>query len=149
MIVFGYTLCNAWGGVQNTVKVTDDREPCVVYSFSREGYGTAFGLLQEECRIGISLVNLEEIARLAVDERLYETETLEEPYGVMFLDGFSQEFEFGSGNKHVLASGSNIQACSGDDTHCPHSALMIRVLEKAKQILVPLGVPEECFRLSL
>ena len=150
MIVFGYTLSDAFGRVLNTVKVMDGEEPCAVYSFSREEeYETVFGCPQEECRAVISREDLEKIKRLAADERLYETETLEGPYEVVILDGFMQEFEFSSGSRHILASGSNIQACRGDDVHCPHSVLMINMLKEAEQILVSLGVSKECFRLSI
>ena len=147
--IFGHTLQNAWGGVQNEVKVIAGPSPCVKYSLYRHGSGTAFGLLPEETVISISGGDLEQICRLLDDERLFETEELELPYDMVVMDGFSQEFIINANGRYITAHGSNIRECKGDTEHCPHSVLMIRTLEKAKKILVPVGVPKECFRLTL
>lgn len=147
--VFRYTLQNAWSGIQNEVKVIAGPSPCVQYSLNREGFNMTYGLLPEENEIGIGGDVLERICRVLEDERLFEAEELEPPYNVSVLDGFSQEFEISTNGRHVMAWGNNIRECKGDEEHCPHSVLMIRTLEKLKKILMPAGVPKECFRLDL
>lgn len=63
------------------------------------------------------------------------------------MDGYIQEFGITSRGRHIETRGSNIQECKGDAEHCFHSDLMIRTLEEIGKILVPLGVPKECFSL--
>ena len=147
-IVFSYRLENAWCGVLNTVKVIDGKTPVVRYSFSEESLPGYMPPL-EDSELGIGKDELERIRELLEDDRLYEKEWLEDPFDVAVLDGYAQAFELENRGKHICAQGYNIDFCRGDMEHCLHSALMIQVLENVQNILVPLGVPAECFRLGL
>ncbi len=149
--VFGYTLRNAWGSLLSRIRVMDgpdggyaeyvvcpEKSPYASYRLSPE----------DGERIKISGDDLKRIRLVLEDERLFETEELEYSVHQMILDGYQQEFEITCGDRHIIASGSNIQASEGDTEHCLHSVLMAGVLEKIREILVPIGVPEECLKLT-
>ena len=149
-IVFEYTLYDAWFSVLHAFRILDgpaggyaeyiadpQDSPYLPMRFSAEG---------EEI-VRISSDDLKQIRLLLDNDRLFETEELEHSVQHMVLDGYQQEFEISSRNRHIKVSGCNIQACRGDSEHCPHSVLMIKVLEQIKKVLVPLGIPRECFGL--
>ena len=145
--IFRYELKNAWCMPLCRLEVIDGPETLV--SFETDAFkerlerypGT--GEFTEEIRL--SRVDLMRIRDILDDDRLFETEELEDPYGMMILDGYIQEFGISGKGRHIDANGYNIQACKGDTEHCFRSDLMIRTLEEIGKILIPLGVPEQCF----
>ena len=147
--IFRYELKNAWCMPLCRLEVIDGPESLV--SFATDAFkerlerhpGT--GEFTEEIRL--SREDLMRIRDILDDDRLFETEELEDPYGMMILDGYIQEFGISGKGRHIEAHGYNIQACKGDVEHCFHSDLMIRILEEIGKILIPLGVPEQCFTL--
>ena len=147
--IFRYELKNAWCMPMRRLEVIDGPESLV--SFTTNAFkerlerhpGT--GEFTEEIRL--SRVDLMRIRDILDDDRLFETEELEDPYGMMILDGYVQEFGISGKGRHIEAHGYNLQACKGDTEHCFHSDLMIRTLEEIGKILIPLGVPEQCFTL--
>lgn len=88
------------------------------------------------------------IRALLDDERLFETEELEQSVQMIVMDGYQQEFEISGKDRYIKATGSNLQACRGDMEHCPHSVLMAKTLERIRKILVPAGVSEKCLLLT-
>ena len=147
-LAFGYRLEDAWCRLRHNLEVYEGNAPYVYYSFTIDSAGRKGDPLGEGGEIGIGKDTLEEIRCLLEDDRLYETEWLEEPYDVAVLDGVMQIFRVGNGGRSICAEGNNLDFCRDDEEHCPHTVLMIRTLEKIREILVPLGVPEVCFRLD-
>ncbi len=147
-LVFGYRLEDAWCRLRHYVEVYEGNAPYVHYSIPVDSAGRKGDLLGESGEIGIGKETLEEIRCLLEDDRLYETAWLEEPYDVAVLDGVMQIFRIGNSGRSICAEGNNLEYCQDDVEHCPHTVLMIRTMEKIKEILVPLGIPEVCFRLD-
>ncbi len=109
------------------------------------------GLGEQEKDIGQIRIDrdvLKKIREILDDDRLFGTEELEDPYQACIMDGYIQTFDVLSKGRSIEARGYNIQECKGDTEHCLHSVLMIHALEKIGEILIPLGVPEQYFRLA-
>lgn len=146
--VFRYSLADAWCREQSRIIVVDGPDGQDVQFFlSRDR--VPYGISPEDGkRMRISRDALKRIRHVLDDDRLFETEMLEEPYGIAVMDGYCQEFELSSLGRHIVAAGDNIQECKGDTKHCPHSVLIAETLGKIKEILVPEGVPGECLSLT-
>ncbi len=79
---------------------------------------------------------------------VFETEELENFVHQMVLDGYRLEFEISSNNRHIIASGSNIQACDNDTENCLRSVLMAKTLARIQKILVSVVVLKKCLKLT-
>lgn len=151
-VVFGYTLRDAWRSLFSTVHVMDGPNGAYVEYFIRPEeslYAPIQPSPEGEERIKISREDLKRIRRILDDEQLFETEELEQSVHQMVLDGYQQEFEISSNNRHIIASGSNIQACDNDTENCLHSVLMAKTLARIQKILIPVGVPKKCLKLTI
>ena len=83
------------------------------------------------------------------DEAIPEAEHLEDPFGVIIMDGYIHRFYISERNRNIEMLGSNIGYCKDDYAHCLHSAFMLDPLERVGSILVPLGVYPECFQTEM
>lgn len=147
--VFAYTLRDAWGALACTCRVTDGPEGGAAAYFNAPEEPLRFMMMPlEEIseKVRIPWEVLRQIRRTLEDDRLFETENLECTMSVM--DGWKQEFEISGHGRNIKVFGSNIQACRGNAEKYPHSVLMIRTLEKIRNLLASAGVPGECLRLS-
>ena len=95
----------------------------------------------------ISSEQMDQIRAVLDNDILYETEELEDPYGIMILDGTGYEFYFATKDRKNEMHGSNIDYCREDFEHCLHSAHAIRALEEIRDILDGKGIPKKYFDL--
>ena len=149
MTIYRYELKDAWCMPIRWVEVIDGPEAVVRFAVdaSKERWARHLGTGEFTEEIRLQSEDLIRIREILEDDRLFETEELEDPYKVLIMDGYIQKYEISGRDRHIEASGYNIQACKGDVEHCSHSDLMIRTLEEIGKILIPLGVPKECFSL--
>lgn len=148
-VIFRYTLSDAWSFPKHSVEIEDGPSIFVRYGNGLDGLGDVFLVPEGEAgAVRLTRETLFQIRKVLDDELLFETESLEPPFDVMIMDGYTQSFEIASKGRHIKAFGGNIQYCKGDTEHCPHSVRMIRVLREMEKILVPLGVPKKYLSLT-
>ena len=149
-LVFGYTLSDAWLVQLSAVKVKDGPDGAYVEYFNNADGGFASGTLSEECweKVKLPRDDIKRIRTILDDDHLFETEALEESVQWIVLDGYKQEFEINSKNRYIKATGKNIQSCKDDLENCLHSVLMAKTLEKIRKVLVPVGIPGNCLKLT-
>ena len=147
--IFRYELQDAWGMPIRWLEIIDGPEGIARFATdaSKERWARLLGTGEFTEEIRLQREDLIRIREILEDDRLFETEELEDPYKVLIMDGYIQKFEISGRDRYIEAGGYNIQACKGDVEHCFHSDLMIRTLEEIGKILIPLGVPKECFSL--
>ncbi len=145
--VFAFELKDAWGELYSRLTIQNGPDGAYVHYYAGNE-GRCFIPETEIKNFRLRMEDLKAIREILDDDRLFETEELEPPYGMMFFDGCMQRFEISSFGRHIVSTGGNIQHCKDDTEHCPHSVLMAGTLEKLREILLPLGVPEECMMLK-
>lgn len=133
---------NPCGGGTLAVYDGPGPEKCAEYSLGRPEMNG-----MQTVRIGRKEIRA--IQAAMEDNVLFETEYMEDPYGTVIFDGTDYDFFFAVKGCENEMTGSSIEWCRGDYDHCIHTAHVIQTLEEIRDILVPLGVPEECFTLEI
>ncbi len=145
-IVFAFELKDARGMLYSRIIIQDGSDGAFVQYYA--GTKTHRFAPEDERSLRIGRADLRRIKTILDDDRLFETTELEPPFETECLDGCIQQFEVSSFGRRINATGYNIELCQEDTKHCLHSVLMARALERIREILLPLDVPQGCLMLS-
>lgn len=141
-LLFKYSLNDAWNFPISEFAIFDG-EPGYVFYWT-EGKDK-FGIPMEQVCIDLDNETLGKIKNLIMNLNVTELEKLEH---VFILDGYIQEFCYVVNGRKIELSGDNINYCKEQPQLYPGAMVMIRLLQKLKDILAPLGVDNKCFSLS-
>ena len=148
--IFRYELKDAWGIPVREIEVIDGPKMFVRFASDAglELYMLSMGKGEFTEEIRLQREDLMRIREILDNDRLFEQEELERAHGIAVLDGYIQTIEISCKGRYIKARGANMDYCEGDFEHCFHTNLMIRVIKSIGEILIPLGVLEECFSLT-
>ena len=144
--VFEYILSDVWFCPYSYVTVHNSEKNEVVYRICGKERRRYCRIDSDDYHsIVISPRAMEEIKEILQDKRLYKIRTLESPGNI--FDGYTQRFYFSDGKKEMKLDGKNIDCCAGDRGKYPNSNIVIDVLGRIANVLIPEGVDERCFQL--
>ncbi len=141
-LLFKYSLNDARSLTLSEIAIFES-EPGYVSSFVQGN--NDFTLPREQKRIDLDSATFDKIRGLISEIKVTELEFLEH---VLVLDGYAQEFSYKVDGREANFVGFNLRYCKDQPALYPNAMVMIRLLQKLKNILVPLGVDKKCFSLS-
>ena len=142
-LLFRYTLINAWGTPISEISVFGGGDNTA--RFFVAGEERFLCSIPEEKTVSVDPSVIRTLEAMARDLDVKELEELEH---ILVMDGVTQEFSFHNGDELVTLRGYNLQYCPDEPSLYPNAMKMIRFLESAGQLLIPLGVDEGCFLLG-
>ena len=141
-LLFKYSLTDAWHIPFSEIAVFDN-DPGYVFYWAK-GKDQFAPLLEQES-IDLDEATLKKIRELISEISVTKVETLEH---VIVLDGYIQEFSYKLDGREAEFSGYNLACCKEQPKLYPNAMTMLRLLQKLKDILAPMGVDKNCFALS-
>lgn len=141
---FEYVLFDAWYRPLTSVTVLKADKNIVIYGVPDKQFTNLEPQKNIICTLEISDLAMDKIKSVLNNDSLFMIENLESP---IYIDGYIHKFYFCDGKYHVELTGSNIEACRGEYEKYPCAAMVIDILKKLEEILVPEGVDQRCFML--
>ena len=141
-LLFKYTLTDAWHFPLSEFAIFDSEPGYVFYWVQGKD---KFDLPMDQKSIDLADETIAKIKELIMDLDVTEIEDLEH---VIVMDGYIHEFCYIVDGRKTECTGYNISYCKEQPKLYPNAMVLIRLLQKLKDILVPLGVDNKCFSLS-
>jgi hypothetical protein len=141
-LLFSYTLSDAWSFPISEVRIIDGEPASVCFDVRRKGSRFAPA---ESASVTMDADTLAKVKALL---RSVNVSEIERPEHVIVMDGYTQTFVYSRAGEEIRLLGSNIVVCKEEPSLYPNAMTMIRLLQKLKALLTPLGVDRSCFSLS-
>ncbi len=141
-LLFSYTLSDAWSLPISEVRIFDG-DPASV-CFDVRGRSGRFAPA-ESASVTLDADTLAKVKALLQSVNVSDIEHLKH---VIVMDGYTQDFVYSRGGDEIRLRGANIVVCKEEPSLYPNAMTMIRLLQKLKALLTPLGVDKNCFALS-